>query len=98
MQSKIHRDAMVHTLHERKVPAGITPEQLASTLMQKPEGAIVFPDEDLPLEGRSHYRPLFIKTEIKGKMTCCVMVDNGSAINVCPLRILSRLGLSADDL
>ena len=31
-------------------------------------------------------------------MTCCVMVDNGSAINVCPLKILPRLGLTAADL
>ena len=89
---------MVQALHERKVPVSMTLEQLASSLMQKPEGAIVFTDEDLPLEGRDHYRALFIKAEIKGKMTCSVMVDNGSAINVCPLKILPRLGLSDADL
>ena len=33
MQSKVHRDAMVQALHERKVPIGTTPEQLASSLM-----------------------------------------------------------------
>ena len=66
--------------------------------MQKPEGAIMFTDEDLPLEGREYYCPLFIKAEIKGKLTCCVMVDNRSAINVCPLKILSRLGFTVDDL
>ena len=58
----------------------------------------MFTDEDLPLEGREHYRPLFIKAEIKGKMTCCVMVDNGAAINVCPLKILPRLGLTTANL
>ena len=52
MQSKVHRDAMVQILHERKVSANITPQQLVSSLMQKPKGAIVFTDEDLPLEGR----------------------------------------------
>ena len=26
------------------------------------------------------------------------MVDNGSAINVCPLKILSKLGLTEDEL
>ena len=35
---------------------------------------------------------------MKEKMACCVMVDNGSAINVCPLRILSKLGLVVTDL
>ena len=58
----------------------------------------MFTNEDLPLEGREYYRPLFIKDEIKGKLTCCVMVDNGSAINVCPLKILPRLGLTTADL
>ena len=98
MQYKIHGDAVVQVLHERKVSTNTTPQQLVSSLMQKPEGAIMFTDEDLPLEGREHYRPLFIKAEIKGKMTCCVMVDNGSAINVCPLKILPRLSLTVADL
>ena len=98
MQSKIHQDAMVQVLNERKVSTNTTPQQLVSSLIQKPKGAIIFTNEDLPLEGREHFRPLFIKAEIKGKMTSCVMVDNGSAINVCPLKILPRLGLSAADL
>ena len=29
---------------------------------------------------------------------CCVMVDNGSAINVCPLKILPKLGLTEANL
>ena len=45
-----------------------------------------------------HSRALFIKAELKGKMTCCVMVDNGSAINVCPLKILPKLELAVSDL
>ena len=98
MQSKIHRDAMVQVLHERKVVVSTTVEQLVGSLMQKPERAIIFTDEDLLLEGRDHYRELFIKAEIRGKMICCMMVDNGSAINVCPLKILPRLGLTAANL
>ena len=58
----------------------------------------MFSDDDLPLEWRDHNRVLFIKAEVKGKMTCCVMVDNGSAINVCPLKILPKLGLAVVDL
>ena len=50
-------------------------------------------DDDLPLEGRDHYKDLFIKVEVKGKMTCYVMVDNGSTINVCPLKISPKLRL-----
>ena len=68
------------------------------SLMEIPQGAIVFTDNDLPLEGRDHQKALFIKVEVKGKLTCCVMVDNGSAINVYPLKILPKLGLIVADL
>ena len=66
--------------------------------MESPEGAVIFTDKDPPLEGRDHHRALFIKAEVRGKLTCCVLVDNGSAINVCPLKILPKLGLTVDDL
>ena len=35
---------------------------------------------------------------MKEKLTCCVMVDNGSAIDVCPLKIFPKLGLTVTDL
>ena len=75
-----------------------TPEQMVGALTETPLGPIIFSDDDLPLEGRDHYRALFIKAEVKGKITYCVMVDNGSAINVCPLKILPKLRLAAADL
>lgn len=53
-------------------------------MTEKEKGAIVFTDDDLPLEGREHNKALFIKAEVKRKSTSCVMVDDGSAINVCP--------------
>ena len=35
---------------------------------------------------------------MKGKLACCIMVDNGSAINIFPLRILPKLGLTMADI
>ena len=58
----------------------------------------MFTDDDLPLQGRDHSKALFIKVEVKRKLTCYVLVDNGSAINVCPLKILPKLRLTIDDL
>ena len=75
-----------------------TPYQMVGSLTETPLGVIVFSDDDLPLEGRDHHRALFIKAEMKGKITYCVMVDNGSAINVYPLKILPKLGLAGADL
>ena len=41
---------------------------------------------------------MFIPTEVKGKRTSYVMVDDGSAINVCPLQILPNLGVKIEEL
>ena len=67
-------------------------------MTESPQGAIVFTDNDIPLERRDHNKALFIKAEVKGKLTCYLMVDNGYAINVCPLKILPKLGLTIVDL
>ena len=42
--------------------------------------------------------PLFIRVEVRGRKTSYVMVDDGSSISLCPLKILSRLGMKATDL
>ena len=98
MNSKAHREALVLALDHKKLPTLISPEQIVCSLTETPSGAMVFTDENLPLEGRDHHKALFIKAEVKGKMTCCVMVDNSSAINVCSLKILPKLGLAVADL
>ena len=98
MNSKAHREALVLALDHKKLPTSISPEQMVCLLTETPQGAVVFTDEDLPLEERDHHKALFIKAEVKRKLTCCIMVDNGSAINVCPLKILPKLGLMEADL
>ena len=98
MHSKDHKEALVLALDQKKISMGRTPEQMVGSLTKTPLGAIVFSDNDLLLEGRDHHRALFIKAEVKGKITCCIMVDNGSAINVCPLKILPKLGLARAEL
>ena len=98
MNSKTHQEALVLALDHKKIPISHTHEQMICSLTENAPGAVVFTDNDLPLEGRDHHKALFIKVEVKGKLTCCVMVDNGSAINVCPLKILPKLGLTEADL
>ena len=98
MNSKAHREALVLALDYKKLPISISPEQIVCSLKKTPLGAMVFIDKDLPLEGRDHHKALFIKAEVKMKLTCCVMVDNGSAINVCPFKMLPKLGLTKEEL
>ncbi|XP_057986706.1 uncharacterized protein LOC131171253 [Hevea brasiliensis] len=50
------------------------------------------------LKGRNHSRALFVTAEVGGWKVPCVMIDDGSAINVCPLKILPKLGISMSEL
>ena len=45
----------------------------------------MFLDDDLPLEGSDHVRPLFIDVACSSRRVPYVPLDNGSALNVCPL-------------
>ncbi|RVW85467.1 hypothetical protein CK203_044043 [Vitis vinifera] len=58
---------------------------------------IVFSDDDLPPEGSNHVRPLFIDVACLGRRVPSVLLDNDSALNVCPLVTAIALGFSPDD-
>ena len=44
------------------------------------------------MEMTRHIRPLYVRAHFNGKSMSKVLVDNGSAINVMPLRMLRALG------
>ena len=46
---------------------------------------IVFSNDDLPLEGSDHTCPLYITVGCLGHRVPSILLDNGSALNVCPL-------------
>ena len=75
-----------------------TPQAMVARVTENKQGVITFSDIDLPPEGRNHNRALFIPAEVRGKRTSYVMVDDGSAINVCPLQILPNLGVKVEEL
>ena len=53
---------------------------------------IVFSDDDLPSEGSGHTRPLYISVSCSGRQVPSILLDNGSALNVCPLATAIALG------
>ena len=57
----------------------------------------MFSDDDLPPEGSDHVRPLFIDVACSGRRVPSVLLDNGSALNVCPLVTVIALGFSPSD-
>ena len=48
-------------------------------------------------KGKHHNNPLHITVDAKGKRIPMVLIDDGSALNVCPLKTASCLGLSIGD-
>ena len=82
---------MVEALGRVMVPADAEPIEVIGSVQKHDKQALIFTEEELPMEGRGHNRALFIRAEVKGKKTSCVMVDDGSSINVCPLKILLNL-------
>ena len=84
---------MVEALGRIMVPADAEPTEVIGSVQKHDKQALIFMEEELPMEGRGHNRALFIRAEVNGKKTSCVMVDDGSSINVCPLKNLPKLGL-----
>ena len=59
---------------------------------------VMFSDDDLPPEGSDHTRPLYIIVGCSGHRVSSILLDNGSALNVCPLATAIALGYAPSDL
>ena len=61
------------------------------------ELTISYFDKDLTKKGKHHNDPLHITVDAKGKRISMVLIDDGSVLKVCHLKIASCLGLSIED-
>ena len=98
MASRVHRQAVLSAMDKAKLSIDTTPEQLVGLVF--PRGAsppLTFTDKELPLEGANHNKPLYISVECREKSISVVLVDTGSAINVCPSRTAYAIGLQHAD-
>ena len=55
---------------------------------------IVFSTDDLPPEGSGHTCFLYITVVCSGHKVPSIVLDNGSALNVCPLATIVALGFT----
>ena len=60
------------------------------------ELTISYSDMDLTKKGKHHNDTLHITMDAKGKRIPMVLIDDGSTLNVCPLKTTSCLGLSIE--
>ena len=65
----------------------------------KPQQHLLFtsPTKIWRRRGKHHNDPLHITVDAKGKKIPMIVIDDRSALNVCPLKTTSCLGLSIED-
>ncbi|RVW88107.1 hypothetical protein CK203_042911 [Vitis vinifera] len=83
--SSTHRDVLIRALSQIRVKTTTSPEGLIHMMPVGQATCIVFSDDDLPQEGSDHTRSLYISVGCSGRRVPFVLLDNGSALNVCPL-------------
>ncbi|XP_028057299.1 receptor-like protein 43 [Camellia sinensis] len=85
-------------MDKAKLSIDTTPKQLVGLVF--PGGTmptLTFLDKELPPEGLAHNKPLHISVEGREKWVPVVLVDTGSAINVCPSRTTYAINLKQAD-
>ncbi|XP_077249358.1 uncharacterized protein LOC143888848 [Tasmannia lanceolata] len=98
MASPKHRQVVLRELNAAQVSVDITSDELAGLVaMARVSKTLSFTDEDLTSEGCNHTRPLKITVICNGKKVPDVLVDNGSAMNVCPSATAIVLGFGPND-
>lgn len=94
LSSEPHRKVLLRTLNEAYVPGSITTDKFADVVgYVLSSNQIYFNDEELTEDGRGHNKPLHITVTSNGMIVGRVLIDNGSALNICPLATLNRLGV-----
>ena len=88
---------MVRALGQIRVDTSTTPKGLIHILTADRATCIVFSDDDLLLERSDHVRPMFINVACSSHRVSSVLLDDDSALNVCPLATAIALGFSPFD-
>ena len=98
MASRVHRQAVLSAMDKAKLSIDTTPEQLVGLVFSG--GAtpmLTFSEKELPPEVANHNMPLYISVECRDKWIPVVLVDTGSAINVCLARTAYAISLKIAD-
>ena len=100
MASHKHRSALLDALNGKEVPIETTPQEVLSLMrVEAPSHPLLaFSNEELPPEGATHTRPLQITIKCIGTKVSLVLIDNGSALNVCPFWTALTIGLDVETI
>ncbi|KAK9997914.1 hypothetical protein SO802_017517 [Lithocarpus litseifolius] len=91
---KVHRNALIKVLKETHIPTSAIEsafEGMVSTMLATNQ--ISFTDDELPPEDRDHTLPMHIMVRCENMIIARVLIDNGSALNVCLMSTLESLNV-----
>ncbi|PKI78396.1 hypothetical protein CRG98_001217 [Punica granatum] len=91
--SEPHREALLRVLTAAQVPKGTPPDRIEETVGSIFSSTISFSDDELPSEGCAHSRALHIVCKCNNHIVGRVMIDNGFALNVCPMTTLKQMNV-----
>ncbi|PKI65874.1 hypothetical protein CRG98_013732, partial [Punica granatum] len=91
--SEPHREALLKVLTATQIPKETAPELIKETISSIFSNNISFSDDELPSEGWAHSRALHIVCKCNNFIIGRVMIDNGSALNVCPVSTLKQMNV-----
>ncbi|PKI70467.1 hypothetical protein CRG98_009137 [Punica granatum] len=78
---------------EYKVPKETPPDRIEEIVGSIFSNTISFSDDELPSEGWTHSRALHIVCKCNNNTIGRVMIDNGSALKVCPVTTLKQMNV-----
>ena len=90
--STSHREALIRTLSQIRVDTSTSPEELIHMLTTDRATSIVFSADDLPCGSSDHTLPLYIFVGYFGHRVPYFLLDNGFALNICPLATIVIIG------
>ncbi|PKI59576.1 hypothetical protein CRG98_019985 [Punica granatum] len=91
--SEPHREALLKVLTAAQIPKETAPERIEETISSIFSNNISFSDDELPSKGWAHSRALHIVCKCNNFIIGRVMIDNGSALNVCPVSTLKQMNM-----
>ncbi|PKI52181.1 hypothetical protein CRG98_027424, partial [Punica granatum] len=93
LSSEPHREALLRVLTAAQVPKETAPDRIEETVSSIFSDAISFSNDELPSEGWAISRALHIICKWNNFVIGRVMIDNGSALNVCPVSTLKQMNV-----
>ncbi|PKI66882.1 hypothetical protein CRG98_012748 [Punica granatum] len=93
LSSESHRDALLKVLTAAQVPKETAPQRIEETVSSIFSNQISFSEDEIPSEGQGHLRALHIVCKCNNHVIGRVMIDNGSALNICPVSTLKQMNV-----